>query len=102
MVSDIKGLDARQPSAPRNRETGKLRSEDRSAGVERAGGGAGSEDTVELSGLAEAIRSAARALASEPAVNEARVRELTDAVANGAYQVDPELLARKLIDADNA
>jgi negative regulator of flagellin synthesis FlgM len=102
MVSDIKGLNARQTPAPRSGEAGPVRSDTRTAGSERAGGGAASDDTVELSGLAEVIRTAARALASEPPVDETRVRELKESVANGDYQVDPERLARKLIDADNS
>jgi negative regulator of flagellin synthesis FlgM len=102
MVSDIKGLNARQPNAPRTGDTGKVRTESATADAARTAGGSASDDRVELSGLAEAIRAAARTLAAQPPVDEARVRELKEAVANGDYQVDPERLARKLIDADNA
>jgi negative regulator of flagellin synthesis FlgM len=102
MVSDIKGLNARQPDAPRNGPAGKVRADARATGTERADGAAAAEDRVELSGLAEVIRTAARTLAAQAPVDEARVKDIRQAVANGSYDVDPERIARKLIDADNA
>ena len=101
MVSDIKGLDARQPAAARSNATGKLGSDSSSVGGSRNDGGSASEDRVQLSGLSEAIKVAARALASESPVDEGRVRDIKESIANGSYEVDPERLARKLIDADN-
>ena len=101
MVSDIKGLNTRQTTGPRSSESGSVRSNARSAGTDRATGESAAGDTVELSGLAEVIRTAARSLAADAPVDEAKVRELKDAILNGGYAVDPDRLARKLIDADN-
>jgi negative regulator of flagellin synthesis FlgM len=56
---------------------------------------------VALSGLADAIRTVAAKLAAEPAVDESRVKGIKDALARGDYTIDPERIARKLIDADN-
>ena len=102
MVSDIKGLNTRQTTGPRQGETGAVRNDGRSAESGRASESNAPDDTVELSGLAEVIKTAARKLASESPVDEARVREIKDALTSGDYTVDPERLARKLIDADNS
>ena len=50
--------------------------------------------------VSQTYRTAAR-LAAEPAVDEARVRNIKDALARGEYEIDPERIARKLIDSDN-
>jgi negative regulator of flagellin synthesis FlgM len=101
MVSDIKGIGPRQTTGPRQGETGAVRSDEASSAAARNGGTA-RDDTVELSGLAEVISTAAKALASaESPVNETRVQELKDAIASGSYEVDTARIARKLIDADN-
>jgi len=100
MVSDIKGIDTRQAASLRQGEAESVRSGDRKGRTERAGGAA-QDDTVELSGLAEVVKTTAQQLAAEPAANESRVTELRNALSRGDYQVDPERLARRLIDADN-
>ncbi|MBK8992092.1 MAG: flagellar biosynthesis anti-sigma factor FlgM [Gammaproteobacteria bacterium] len=64
-------------------------------------GAAARDDTVELSGVADLIATAARKLAAEPAVDQARVQEIRKAITSGSYTVDPERIARKLIDADS-
>ncbi|WP_374594890.1 flagellar biosynthesis anti-sigma factor FlgM [Sphingosinicella sp.] len=50
---------------------------------------------AELSELATAARDAAAA-----PVDAARVAELRAAIANGSYKVDPEQIARKMVDLD--
>lgn len=100
MVSDIKGFDSRQASGARTGETGAVRADTR-AGAGRQAGSTARDDTVELSGVADLIATAVRKLAAEPAVDEARVQEIRKAVASGNYTVDPERIARKLIDADS-
>jgi len=50
---------------------------------------------AELSELATAARDAASA-----PVDAARVAELRAAIANGSYKVDPEQIARKMVDLD--
>ncbi|MCG3169667.1 MAG: hypothetical protein CALGDGBN_01189 [Pseudomonadales bacterium] len=99
MVSDIKGLDQRQLPGARTGETGGVRAGTRGDGAARTGAGT-NDDTVELSGVAELVRSAARRMASGAPVDEARVRELRQAIADGSYTLDPARIARKLIDAD--
>ena len=99
MVSDIKGLDPRQVSRARTGETGTVRGEAHTGAAARTGAGT-SDDTVKLSGVAELARVVARQLASGAPVDEARVQEIRQAIADGSYTVDPARIARKLIDAD--
>jgi len=53
------------------------------------------EDRVELSGGAQALRSAASAAADLPAVDSARVDSIRRAISEGRYHVDPVRLAQK-------
>lgn len=99
MVSDIKGLDQRQLPGARTGEAGGVRAGTRGDDTTRTGAGT-NDDTVELSGVAELVRSAARRMASGAPVDETRVRELRQAIADGSYTLDPARIARKLIDAD--
>ena len=100
MVSDIKGFDSRQTSGARTGETGAVRADTRT-GAGRQARAVDRDDTVELSGVADLIATAARKLAAQPAVDPARVEEIRTAIASGSYTVDPERIARKLIDADS-
>jgi len=99
MVSDIKGLNPQQANGTQQSSAGKLDAEPRTGAVPRVS--KPRDDTVELSGLSEVIKTTARALAAEPGVNETRVEELKSAVARGDYQIDPDRIARKLIDSDS-
>jgi negative regulator of flagellin synthesis FlgM len=102
MVSDIKGYNTRDTSATRQGPASGVRAE-RSVEQSSAGGIAppARDDTVALSGLPGVIKTTAARLAAEPAVDEARVRNIKDALARGEYEIDPERIARKLIDSDN-
>ncbi len=100
MVSDIKGFDSRQTAGARTGEAGAVRADARQ-GVSGRVRPAARDDTVELSGVAELIATAARKLAAEPAVDQARVQEIRKAIASGTYTVDPDRIARKLIEADS-
>lgn len=99
MVSDIKGFESRQTGGARTGDVGRLRS-DAPTRAERGAGAVTRDDTVELSGLAEVVTTAARKLAAEPAVDQSRVEEIRKALASGTYVVDPARIARKLIEAD--
>lgn len=100
MVSDIKGLNSRQTTGAQQSQTGQVSLDSRSV-QQGSSGGTSTDDTVALSGVAELIKSTAKSLASEAAVNEVRVKELKSALANGDYQVNPESIAKKLIDTDS-
>ncbi|MBP8925811.1 MAG: flagellar biosynthesis anti-sigma factor FlgM [Pseudomonadales bacterium] len=97
---DIKGLNSRETTGARQGETGAVRTDPRARNTAQAGDVA-RDDTVELSSLAEFIRTTASKLASQPAVDENRVRDIRNAIASGEYQIDSTRVAQKLIEADN-
>ena len=97
---DIKGLNSRETTGARQGETGAVRTDPRARNTAQAGDVA-RDDTVELSSLAEFIRTEASKLAAQPAVDENRVRDIRNAIASGEYQIDSTRVAQKLIEADN-
>ena len=56
-----------------------------------------SEDRVDLSPKAKEMQQAAQALADTPEVREAKVAELKRAVDSGAYNVNAEQIAEKMV-----
>jgi len=100
MVSDIKGFNSRQTNGTRESETGPVRADSRISARGRSAVES-RDDTVALSGIAEVIKTKAATLAAEPAVNQARVQEIKAAVESGDYSIDPDRIARKLIEADS-
>ena len=101
MVSDIKGYIARETSATRQGQASGVRAEQQVDSGAASATRTARDDTVALSGLPGIIKTTAAKLAAEPAVDEARVRNIKDALARGEYQIDPERIARKLLDSDN-
>lgn len=58
----------------------------------------GRSDSVTLSERAAALQRARRAAKAAPDVRAARVEELRQQVASGTYVVDPDALARSLLE----
>ena len=101
MVSDIKGYSTRDTSATRQGQASGVRAERQAESGSTGAAQPARNDTVALSGLPEVIKTTSARLAAEPAVDETRVRNIKDALARGEYRIDPERIARKLIDSDN-
>lgn len=59
-----------------------------------ATGGAASSDDIHLSELVRSLRS----LAADSPERQARIEQLARSYASGAYQVDPQATAAKMID----
>jgi negative regulator of flagellin synthesis FlgM len=100
MVSDIKGLNSRQTTGTASREAASVGMDAR-ATQGAAPAPAAADDSVELSGLSDVVRATAKSLAEEPAVDQARVQALKDAIANGDYQINPDRIAQKLVQSDS-
>lgn len=100
MVSDIKSTDPRQIPGTRTGEAGSVRNSTRT-GTGSANATGARDDTVQLSGMADLVRAAARRMASGAPVDEARVQEIRQAITEGNYQLDPARIARKLIETDS-
>lgn len=63
----------------------------------RAGGGAGSADQVSVTSSSLLLSRLEEALQSSPAVDAERVRAVRDAIASGAYEIDPAVIAEKIL-----
>lgn len=57
-------------------------------------------DSLRLTGEAAGLQALQRDLAARPAVDEARVQAVKDAIASGSYRVDPDAIATRLLDLD--
>lgn len=57
-------------------------------------------DSVNLSEQAQALRSAEEAIKQLPTVNEARVAEFQQKIADGQYTVDADQIAAKILSLD--
>jgi negative regulator of flagellin synthesis FlgM len=53
---------------------------------------------VQLSALSSQLQSAQTNLASVPVVNQAQVNEIKQAISEGRFKVNPEVVADRLID----
>jgi negative regulator of flagellin synthesis FlgM len=69
------------------------------AGSAAPAGSAGSASSdVQLSALSSQIQSVRADLSSVPVVNQAQVNEIKQAISEGRFKVNPEVVADRLID----
>lgn len=57
-------------------------------------------DTADVSGTAALLTTIASAANATPSIDEAKVAALQQAIAGGTYQVDPQQIAKKMIDLE--
>jgi negative regulator of flagellin synthesis FlgM len=62
----------------------------------------GGGDRVNLTASARQLQALTASLAEVPVVNDARVAELRQVLAEGGYEVNPERIAEKLLDMERA
>lgn len=75
------------------------------AGAERSApvAAAPAADSLRLTGEATGLRQMARELGEGPAdIDMARVNAVRAALADGSYRIDPQAIAGRMIDMDNA
>jgi negative regulator of flagellin synthesis FlgM len=58
----------------------------------------GSGDAVNLSALSSQMQSVGASLANAPVVNQAQVNEIKQAITEGRFKVNPEVVADRLLD----
>lgn len=59
---------------------------------------AGGADAVHLSALSSQMQSVGASLANAPVINQAHVDEIKQAIAEGRFKVNPEVVADRLMD----
>jgi len=62
-----------------------------------AGSGAGGGDSVQLSPLSSQLQTMASSMADSPVVDSARVAEIRQAIAEGRFKVNPDVVADSLL-----
>lgn len=58
----------------------------------------GSANTVNLSALSSQMQTASASLANAPVVNQSQVNEIKQAISEGRFKVNPDVVADKLLD----
>jgi negative regulator of flagellin synthesis FlgM len=72
-------------------------SKDSQAPESKGPGAAAKSDTVELTSHAKLLERLDKALASLPAVDDARVAEVKSAIENGEYEIDADAIADAML-----
>ncbi|MBN6150116.1 flagellar biosynthesis anti-sigma factor FlgM [Xanthomonas sp. AmX2] len=57
-------------------------------------------DSLRLTGEASGLQTLQRELSTAPAVDEARVQSVRDALQNGSYKINPDAIASRMLDLD--
>ncbi len=68
---------------------------------QRTGSSAG-QDTISLTDTAARMRSLENTVASMPVVDSQRVAEIKQAIVEGTYEINPERIAEKMLDMEQA
>ncbi len=100
MPIEINGLNSQRTQQGTTRQ---LRKSDRAGGND-AGPAAtpAATDAVTLTDTAARLREIERSLASQPVVDTARVQAVETSIRNGEYRVEPERVADKIIELEDA
>jgi len=69
---------------------------------QQATGSSAGSDTVSLTNTAARMRSLENTVASMPVVDSQRVAEIKQAITEGRYQINPERIAEKMLDMEQA
>jgi len=105
MVIDPNSINPAQPGK-RNGGTDSTALDKKAAGANPKASGnkssTSSSDTVELSSQARTLGKIERALASLPEIDEARVEQVRQQIADGSYQVDANSIAANILRDDQS
>ena len=58
-------------------------------------------DSLRLTGEATSLQALQRQLSTAPAVDNARVQAVREALENGSYRINPDAIAQRMLDMDN-
>jgi len=100
MPIDLRQINTGQPGAGTKRadQSSENVSSKDDSGSEKA---VTQQDSVELSGKAQLVKSLISEMSSQPEVNESRVAELRASIASGEFSVSADKIASKMLALDD-
>jgi negative regulator of flagellin synthesis FlgM len=99
--SKIGGVDGNSPSTAIGAGRAVQRPQDAATGGAQNSQGSGGS-SVQITGAARQLASLEQAIRELPAVNDARVAQISDAIEQGTYTVDSRHIANQLIQLEKA
>ena len=100
MSSKIGGVDSTSTAALSTGRSNTQRSSDAASGGTQASGGSSNGEDVQISGGARNLASLEQAVKDMPAVNTAKVAQISSAIEQGTYTVNSQHIADRLMQMD--
>jgi len=102
MVIDINSINPAQPGKPRNGGAGNVAADKSTTNTAANPASANANDSIEISAAAQDLSRIQKALQNLPQVDEARVNQISEQIANGEYNIDASSLADKILASDKS
>ena len=102
MSSKIGGFDGNSPSTAIGAGRAVQRPQDAATGGTQNSQGSGGGSNVQITGAARQLASLEQAVRDLPAVNDARVAQISNAIEQGTYTVDARHIANQLMKMEKA
>jgi negative regulator of flagellin synthesis FlgM len=100
--SKIGGVDGNSPSTTVGAGRAVQRPQDAATGGTQSNASSSGGSNVQITGTARQLASLEKAVRDLPAVNDARVAQIGNAIEQGTYTVDAKHIANQLIQMDKA
>lgn len=100
MSSKVGGVDSTSTAALSTGRSNTQRSTDAASGGAQASGGSSGKDDVQITGSARNMASLEQAVRDMPAVNSAKVAQISSAIEQGTYTVNSQHIADRLMQMD--
>jgi negative regulator of flagellin synthesis FlgM len=104
MPDPIRGVNTTDPvTAPTSAgQTGSAQSADgaNAANSANASGATGGADLADVTQTEALLQSIIQAASNTPGIDQAKVAELQQAIASGAYQANPQSIAQKIVELE--
>jgi negative regulator of flagellin synthesis FlgM len=105
MPDPITGVSNTNPVTPANStgQSGAAQSSDATAAADAAGtaaAAAGGADLADVGQTEQLLQSIIQAASNTPGIDQAKVAELQQAIASGAYQANPQSIAQKIVELE--
>lgn len=101
MAMEINGLNSNQANASKAKSGQKVSASDAGAKKPTPAADNSGGETVKISAEAQALNRVSQQLETDAPVNQEKVEALRAAVADGSYKVDPQSVARKMLESDS-